>query len=888
MSVLKTSFSEGEVISGNYRVLSIAGTGGMGVVYKAHDLRLERTVALKFLPAELNASTRDKERFLREARTASSLDHPNIGVIHGIETTEDGLTFIVMAYYEGASLAQRIHNRRMQGHEAIGIARQMAQGLAEAHRRGIVHRDVKPSNVMLTSSGLAKIVDFGLARAMTEATASQTGVTGTVRYMSPEQSMDRPVDQRCDIWALGVVFAEMLTGNSPFHAESITAMLFAILNEPPKGLDAVHPALQPLLYRALAKDPEKRYQTCKDFLADLDEAEKEIPPDAPDTDLTQPVPPSAWNPRASAHTKRLIAEASRSSWGKAQKPKSALRVWLVGVLLLLAIGLAMVLLIAPMREKLTGFVTGAPSQKHVAVLPFDNIGSNPENAALADGLMESLAGRLSNLDVGNQSLWIVPTSEVRRMKVTDPSDALKSLGANLVIKGAVERDGNDIHLTVNLIDTKNLRQIGSAMLEDPAGDLSTLEDEAVSRLAKLMNISVTAEMLRNTGGRANPAAYEEYLTALGLMQRYDKPGNLDQAISALQNALKADPGFALAYAQIGEAYRIKSSVEQNPRWLVEAEANAKKAVELDNHIPSVYVTLGRMHDTAGKHDLALQEFQHALALDPRNATAMAGMGRAYELAGRLPDAEASFRKAADLQPNDWDGHNTLAMYYDRQGKYPESIAEFKRALELAPDSAQVLFNLGATYIDSGDPKYFAEAESDLKRSITINPSFPAYANLGALYDREGNYKLASEVTRKALDMNSGNYIVWGNLRNEYQWLKEPDKAAEARRREIPLLEQAIQQHPRDGEAFSQLANLWGEEHEREKALANLRTALALAPNDPLVLDMAADVYENLGDRKQAIAYVEKAMRGGFGKESLLADPELQELIKDPAMKAFVK
>ncbi len=160
-------------------------------------------------------------------------------------------------------------------------------------------------------------------------------------------------------------------------------------------------------------------------------------------------------------------------------------------------------------------MTGAPAEKHVAVLPFDNIGSNPENAALADGLMDSLAGRLSNLDVGNQSLWVVPNSEVRRRNVNDPADALKELGANLVVKGSVERDGNDIRLTVNLIDTKNLRQVGSAMLEDPAGDLSTLEDEAVSRLAKLMNISVTADMLRNTGGSLNPAAYEDYLTALG-------------------------------------------------------------------------------------------------------------------------------------------------------------------------------------------------------------------------------------------------------------------------------------------------------------------------------------------------------------------------------------
>jgi serine/threonine-protein kinase len=883
---LKTSFSEGELIAGNYQVISIAGLGGMGVVYKARDQRLDRTVALKFLPAELNASEREKERFLREARTASSLDHPNIGVIHGIEATSDGFSFIVMAFYEGSSLAQRIHDRSMQPHEAIRIARQMAQGLGEAHARGIVHRDVKPSNVMLTASGLVKIVDFGLARAMTEQTASQTGVTGTVRYMSPEQAIDRGLDQRCDIWALGVVFAEMLTGKAPFHSESITGMLFAILNEPPKGIDEVHPALQPLLYRAMAKDPEKRYGSCEEFLADLDAAENHVPPDEADAAVTQKLPPAGRNARTNAHTRRLIAEASKTAWGA--KKNAPITPWLLGALALLLLVALTLGLIKPVREKVIALVTGAPMEKHVAVLPFDNIGSNPENAALADGLMESLAGRLSNLDVGNKSLWIVPTSEVRRRHVNDPADALKELGANLVIKGAVERDGNDIHLTVNLIDTKNLRQVGSAMLEDPAGDLSTLEDQAVSRLAKLMNIAVTSDMLRSTGGRVNPAAYEGYLTALGLMQRYDKPGNLDQAIDVLQNALKTDPGFALGYAEIGEAYRLKNNVEQNPRWLSEAEANAQKAIELDDHIPSVYVTLGRIHDAAGKEDLALEEFQRALALDPRNAMALAGMARADESAGRLADAEKAFRKAADLQPNDWDGHNSLAMFLGRHAKYAEAIAEYQRALKLAPDNAQVLLNLGGTEIDSGDPASFPDAETNLKRSVAINPSFGAYANLGALYDRETRYQDAADVTRKALDLNSQNYVVWSNLLADYEWLKQPDKVEEVTQREIPLIDLWVQQHPRDAAAFAMLADLFALNHEREKALLDLRTALALAGEDAGVLATVADVYENLGDRREAVEYLSKALQHGGTREQFLADPELQDALNDPAMKALFK
>jgi serine/threonine-protein kinase len=886
--VLKTSFGEGELIAGNYRVLSIAGSGGMGVVYRARDERLGRVVALKFLPAELNASERDKERFLREARTASSLDHPNIGVIHGIEQTEEGLTFIVMAFYEGASLAERIAKGPLKRHEAIGIARQMAQGLGEAHTHGIMHRDIKPSNVMLTSSGLVKIVDFGLARPMSEATASQTGVTGTVRYMSPEQAMDRTIDQRCDIWAMGIVLAEMLTGNSPFHAESITGMLYAILNEAPKGLDAVHPALQPILYRALAKDPEKRYRSCKEFLTDLDAAAKQIPEDAQDVEVTRKLPQAPRGGKLNANTRRLIAEASRSSWGPGAKQESRMKTRLVAALvLLLAVSLA-VGFITPLRQKMVALLMGAPSEKHVAVLPLDNIGSNPENAALADGLMDSLAGRLSNLDVGNQSLWVVPNSEVRRRHVNDPGDALKQLGANLVVKGSVERDGNDIRLTVNLIDTKNLRQVGSAMVEDPAGDLSTLEDEAVSRLAKLMNISVTPDMLRNTGGSLNPAAYEDYLTALGYMQRFDKPGNLDQAIASLQKAIQTDPGFALGYAQLGEAYRQKFALEHNTHWLDEAQAYCQKAAELDSHVPAVFVTLAQIHEALGKHDLALQEFQHALQLDPKDAVALGGLARSYETSGRVADAEKAFQEANALRPDDWMGYNNLGAFYDRQGKYPQAIGAYQQALKITPDNAEVYSNIGSAYVDQGGEKALPLAEQALKKSIELNPGYPAYANLGMLYMQEHRYADSAAATEQALKINGNDYMVWNNLMIGYEGAQELDKAAAARRKGEELAEKVVALNPRDATAVSTLATFYAADKLNDKAQARIRTSLALAPDDANVLSNIGEAYELMGDREQALKYVEKSIAKGYALDDIRNTPGLQALIGDPRFKPAAK
>ena len=883
MPELKHSFAEGELVGGNYRVLSIAGSGGMGVVYRALDLRLERVVALKFLPPDVNASQRDRDRFLREAKTASSLDHPNIGVIHGVEETGDGATFIVMAFYEGASLAQRMLRGPLPPSEAVGIAMQMARGLGEAHSRGIIHRDVKPSNAMLTGTGLVKIVDFGLAFVTTAQTASQTNTTGTVAYMSPEQAMGRSVDQRSDIWSLAVVLAEMLAGQNPFQGDNIAGIMFAILNEAPRGIDQVHPALQPILYKALAKDAERRYLSCAELLAALEQAKPRLPADTPAAaTTTQPGTRPKSTSRETAELRRAREEASRSTWGPERRRSSA-PLWI-------AIGAAGLVVLALVLWAIPA-VRGrflAPAEKHIAVLPFDNIGSNPENDALAAGLMESLSGRLSNLDVGNQSLWIVPTSEVRARKVTDPADALKQLGANLVIKGAVERDGRDIHLTVNLIDTKNLRQIGSADVEDAAGDLSTLEDETVARLARLMNLAVTADMLRNTGGHVNPAAYEGYLTALGFMQRYDKPGNLDQAISTLQNAVKTDPGFALGYGELGEAWRRKYVTDQNPKWLAEAEASAQKAAQLDNSIAPVYVTLGWVHNMMGQHDLALGEFQHAYSLDPRSALALTGMAHVDEDAGKLAEAEAAYRKAADLQPNDWDGFDNLANFLGRHEKYDQAIAEYKHALQLAPDNAQVLLNLGGTYIDTGDPKSFPEAESCLRRSIALQPSFGAYANLGALYSHERRFQEAADQTRKALELNDKNYLVWENLRADYESLHQADRAEEVRAREIPVVEQAARQNPRSADIFAKLADLYASGQQRDKALSMLRTAMALAPDDPGVLQIGADVYEHLGERRQAIAWLGKALQHGAAKQQILDDPELQDVLQDPPARALLK
>ncbi len=879
MPELKIRFAEGELVGRNYRVTGIAGSGGMGVVYRAMDERLNRAVALKFLSPEMHANAIDRERFLREARTASSLDHPNIGVIHGVEETWDGLTFIVMAFYQGPSLAERLRNGSLSIAESVDIARQMTNGLAAAHAQGIIHRDIKPSNVMLTGSGLVKIVDFGLARVVSDETASQTGTAGTVQYMSPEQIRGSTLDPRSDIWALGVVLCEMLSGRLPFRGESVPAIMHAILHEPPREIESLPPLLQPILYRALAKDAGHRYAACSELLSDLAAVADQVAGSPSDhhsrgADRTAPL-----TPRPGAQTRRAQHYASGTS--HASRP---LAKWFAGTLASVALLALALALIPPVRQRLAALLAREPAQIHLAVLPFDTGAANPEDTALADGLMDSLTGRLSNLNDANQSLWVVPSTEVRSRKITEPQAALKQLGANLVVKGSVRRQSAGIHFVVNLIDARNLRQIGSAELDDASGDLSSLESEAVGRLAKMMRLSGAGAAPNPADTSLTPAAYQDYLTALGYSQRFDKPGNLDLAITLLNRAIQKEPKFALGYAQLGEVYRLKYAVELDLKWLMQAENACEKAVQLDDQSPAPFVTLAQIHDARGNHDLALQEFKRALQIDPKNAAALGGLARSYEDSGRIADAEKAFEQAAAMRPDEWTGYNNLGAFYDRQGKYPQSIQAYRQALQITPDNSEVYSNLAAAYLDAGGPEGLSKAEECLKKSIALSPSYPAYANLGLLYLQERRFADSAAATEHALQINGNNYLVWNNLLIAYEGAKQTEKAADARRKIAEIAEQVITVKPRDAMAQATLALMYAYDKNAEKAMPRIRTSLALANDDPNVLSTIGEAYELLGDRTRALEYVHRSIQKGYGLEEIKMDPNLQALIADPRFK----
>jgi serine/threonine-protein kinase len=862
------AFRGGESVR-HYRILGLVGAGGMGVVYKALDQQLERTVALKFLPPGTASSDTERQQLVREARAASQLDHPNIGIVHGVEKSDDGQWFIVMAFYEGVTLERKLG--RISTAQALDVAAQVARGLAEAHAHHLIHRDIKPSNIILTENGTAKIVDFGIARpAPTVTETLSVGAKGTTAYMSPEQLLGNGADHRSDIWSLGVVLAETLTGHHPFGGENIGAKVFAIVNEAPQKLDGIPAATQAIVYRALAKNPADRYQSCAEMAADLESAKALLEPH-------YHAPGDHVSPARVKHLEKYIHNAStptsaiggQSRWHKWQ---TAAAVLVLGVVVgLFAVPPA----VHWIRDRWFG-----PPEKHIAVLPFDVIGDDPAVVPLAEGLVDSLTSKLSNLDTGQQSLWVVPASVVRRQKVDDPRSALRDLGATLVVKGSIQRSGPSVRLIVNLISTRPVRQLASADFQDSSGDFSSLQERAMEHLTRVMRVSTSA-VAPEPGGSNVAAAYESYLKALGYMQRYDRAGNLDNAIEELRSATKRDPNFALGFAQLGEAYRMKYKVEKEPKWIDESVTSCRKALAISDYLPRAYVTLGRIHSDTGKNDLAIQEFQQALKSDARNADALIGLAHAYESANNLADAEATYQKAAAMRPDYWDGYNVLGLFYDRQRRYPEAIQQLKKVVELTPDNRNAYLNLAAVYLDTNDPKYVGDAEAALKHSIELAPSYAAYGNLAFMYLQQKRYAESAAMSEKATEMNDKNRVVWSNLALASEWLGDAAKADAAHEHELQLTERDAKANPQDGQLQASLADLYARKHDRDAALSHAKSAIALAPDDPDVLCELGIAYEYLGDRTKAIEYLHQALSKGKNIADLERAASLRNLLADP-------
>ncbi len=847
---------------GVYEVTGVIGRGGMGEVYRARDTRLDRVVALKILPPDLGRDPERLFRFEREARLASSLNHPNIVVIYDIGV-DGGVHYIAMEHVEGETLFETIRRGPPPLAVTVELASQLADALARAHAAGIIHRDLKPSNIMVTPERRAKVLDFGLGKfiqgeadsnALTELGRGETtpGVLlGTAAYMSPEQGVGGIADARSDQFALGLMLYEMLSGVHPFARASGVQTLSAIIADEPEPIAVKAPktpeALGHIVERCLAKDPAARF----DSTADLARALQSIGDHLRSGRTLAPMPPIRRHRRragvwaASAVVALVIA---------------ALAGWLL----------------------LSSDTASLPGRRQVAVLPFTNVGGDVANQALADGLAEVLTTRLTQLERFSGGLQVVPAVEVRQQRIASAADARRAFSVNIIVSGSLQRTSNRVLLTLNVIDGASLRQIRADALDVAPQDAVALQDEVVIRLARLLDIEIgeEAHALVSAGGTRAPGAYEYYLQGRGYLQRFERAENVDAALGLFERALAQDPGYALAHAAVAQAFWRKYEATKDAVWVTRAREAGATALRLSPAVSEVQVTLAIIAIGSGQYEESVKALSAVLERDPTNADAYRELGRAYDALGDAARAEATLKRAVAARPGDWAAYNSLGSFYAGRQRYAEAAAQFERVVALTPDNARGYSNLGSMY---GLLRQWDQAYRALEKATSLNPTGPRWSNLATAYFFQRKYADAAKALERASELDGKNYQVWFNLASAYLWTQGSEtKARAAFERAATFGEQARTVNPRDGLLLARLANCYAHLADTRKARTLIAEAETLAPTNARVFLLSAQVYDVLGDRKLALAKVSSARDRGLQEDEIESTRSLDALRADPA------
>lgn len=854
---------------GRYVIRARLGAGAMGEVYRAEDTVLKRTVALKRIAPSLQADPYYRDRFFKEAERASSLIHAKIAGIFDVLEDPRG-TFLVMEYVEGQTLRQRM-GQPMSVVEFLRIARQCGDALAAAHEKRIVHCDIKPENILLTPSGDVKVLDFGVAKRLPEASditsadsvdQTRLSVGGTFLYMAPEVMLDRAIDPRSDLFSLGVVFYEVLSGRHPFRGGSLAATTNRILHEPPAPLRDAAPevpaALCQIIQRLLEKKPAARYATAGDLLADLRALERGHPL------VTAPV--------------QTVPVAPRRWW----------KVWTAAATGLIVLG-GLTTALPPVRRWVAERVGGAvmPSEKHVAVLPFEVVGGDAQARAFADGLTSTLTAKLARF-TQSQSLQVVPASIIRREKVTDAEKARTELGVNLVLEGSLHQLGGKVRVSYSLVDAQNRQVLDGDSITEAMADPFAVEDRVVDGVVRMLGLEVRPQEreVLTAHGTSIAGAYDFYLQGRGYLENYDKPENLDSAISVFEQALKMDPRYALAYAGLGDAYWWKYYYRNEARWVEASRKACERAAALNAKLPEAHACLGTLYNGTGNYEKAAEAFRTTLGDDPLNDDAYRGLAQAYDKLGKPAEAEQTFQKAISVRPRYHAGYTWLAIFYWRQGRLADAAKMFEQVTKLTPDSFQAHYNLGAIYLLQGK---YSEAISTLQRSIALRPTSEAYSNLATAYFALRRYANAARTYEQALQIDKSDCVVWGNLGEAYYWTEgRQGESAGAFRKALELAGEKLKINPRDAYVLGNLAFYHAMLGERKLALDYLQRALAQAPKDAHVLFKAALVNAQLRDTERALEWLQKALAAGTSVTSVRDHPIFDFLRQDPRFQQLLQ
>ncbi len=734
----------GTVIAGKYRLLGEIGHGGMGVVYKAEDLKLRRLVALKFLPPHLVDSSELEERFLVEARAAAALSHPNICVVHEIGENE-GRPYIAMEYVEGETLRARIKRSALSAEEALSIAVQVAAGLGETHGRGILHRDIKSANIMVTPRGQAKVMDFGLAKLVGASSLTRSHATlGTVAYMSPEQARGEELDGRTDVWSLGVVLYEMLTGELPFRGDHEQTVIHSILNSEPKPPSRVRAGLPPgvdgVVGRALAKDVARRYATMEDLRSDLQAVAAGMRP---------------------AKTRRRV-------WRTLSRPKG---VALLGAAAIVVAAALVGFDVRGIRGRIFG-TRGQPEPAvKLAVLPFANLTGDPEQEYLSDGFTQEMITQLGRLHPQSLSV-IARTSVMRYKKAEAPVDRIgRELGVDHVLEGSVQREGGRIRIAAELVRVGDQTQLWADTYERELSGILTVQSQVAQNVARALALKLLpAQEARLAFARAvNPESYEAFLKGSALWQRMDA-GSLDAAQRWMETAIEKDPSYAPAHSGLAWVWLARRQMVAAPYNAPKVRAAVEQALALDDGCQEAHEVLAS-YLTWSEWDWAAaeKEWARALELNPNSANTHAYYAHFLANRGRAAEGVPHSERAIQLDPFNALYHALYGVVLQYLERYDDGLAAARAALAIDSKQRIALNYFDFYYVVKGMRD---EQLADQRVKFANDPELVAALEGGL---REGGYQGAQRAVADVLAARYEKGQYFGAMSVVYRYLDAGDK-----------------------------------------------------------------------------------------------------------------